>query len=142
MLRRVFSRAKGGIDVPTDVHSAELEVAGFPPSTGQLEFWDPAVRGFACRVSAGGVKSWVLAYRVNGRTRRWTLGRYPELSLTEARKRAQRALVDIADGKDPGSERYDQVHPRQGAAPGPAPLLRRRPDAPRCPRTPRTHCRS
>jgi hypothetical protein len=49
------------------------------PVRAQVDYWDEALRGLGCRVSEGGVRSWVLAYRFNGRTRRWTIGRYPDI---------------------------------------------------------------
>lgn len=75
-----------------------------PPDSGQRELWDSKIGGFGVRVSAGGTKSFVLMYRVHGRQRRMTLGRYPDLLLADARNLAQRALADVASGRDPAGE--------------------------------------
>ncbi len=76
-----------------------------PPASGSREVWDGRLPGFGVRVSAGGTKSFILLYRANGRPRRLTLGRYPVLSLAEARKAAQEALTSIAKGDDPAAEK-------------------------------------
>ena len=77
------------------------------PERGQVDYWDETLHGFGCRVSEGGVRSWVLAYRFNGRTRRWTIGRHPDIDLVAARKRAGKALLQISEGKDPGAEKIE-----------------------------------
>ena len=71
-----------------------------PPISGQTELWDTRIRGFGIRVSHGGTKSFVLLYRFNGRPRRMTLGRYPTLSLSDARALANTALHALAHGTD------------------------------------------
>lgn len=65
-----------------------------PPQTGRYDVWDlggPA--GFHVRVSAGGSKTFALLYRRGGVKRKWTIGRFPSLSLAEARDQAKRADV-------------------------------------------------
>jgi len=62
-------------------------------STGRRqEFFDTLLPGLALRVSQRGSKSWVLFYRPQGKLVRMTLGRYPVLSLAEARDRARLLL--------------------------------------------------
>ena len=48
-----------------------------------------------------GTKSWVQLYRSGGRLRRLTIGRYPALSLSDARSIARDAIRLVAEGKDP-----------------------------------------
>ncbi len=64
-------------------------------------FWDDGVKGLGLRITPTGVKTFVLSYRCNGRKRLMKLGRYGELTLAEARQRAQRALLQALDGEDP-----------------------------------------
>ncbi|MEQ1695744.1 MAG: site-specific integrase [Hyphomicrobiaceae bacterium] len=80
------------------------------PESGQREVWDARLRGFGVRISHSGTKAFVLVYRFNGRPRRLTLGRYPDLSLSEARGAAQNALRVIARGTDPGAEKVRARH--------------------------------
>ena len=62
------------------------------PETGQKIYRDDAIRGFGVRVSQGGGKSFVLMY--GERRKLKTLGRYPRMSLKEARLEAMRFLVE------------------------------------------------
>ena len=56
------------------------------PSQGQKIHFDDALKGFGLRVSQGGTKTWVL---VQGKERKQTtIGRYPDLTLKDARKQA------------------------------------------------------
>jgi hypothetical protein len=72
-----------------------------PPAEGQRDYFDEGLSGFGVRVSIGGKKSFVLMYRVGRRLRRFTLGRYPHLSLADACARAREALQKVARGGDP-----------------------------------------
>jgi len=79
-----------------------------PPKAGQDEHFDAALPGFALRVTPKGTKSFVFFYRVNGKQRRSTLGRYPALSLADARDRAREILRLLDAGEDPRRKRYEQ----------------------------------
>ena len=76
-----------------------------PPPNGQIEMWDARIPGFGVRVSHAGTKAFILVDHFNGRTRRMTLGRYPTLSLSDARGLAHEALRTVALGTDPGTEK-------------------------------------
>lgn len=66
---------------------------------------DGAVPGFGVRVYPSGKKSFVFKYRSGGRTRMMTLGRFGVLTVKQARDKARRARVDVADGTDPLEEK-------------------------------------
>ena len=51
--------------------------------------------GLTFTLSAQGTATWTLRYRIAGRARELTLGRYPDLSLGEARKLAAAKRVDV-----------------------------------------------
>jgi len=73
----------------TDLLIRKLKV----PEKGQKTHFDDALPGFGVRVSQGGTKTFVLKY---GKKRNLkTLGRYPVLSLADARKQAKRVQGDI-----------------------------------------------
>lgn len=75
----------------TDLRIRQLK----PPPLGQKTYFDDALRGFGVRVSQGGSKSFVVMY---GRARRLkTIGRYPALSLAEARRLAKRLQAEILE---------------------------------------------
>ncbi len=67
--------------------------------------WDSAVPGFGVRIYPTGQKSFVLSYRIQGRKRLLTIGRYGSLTLDQARNRARRHLAKIIDGRDPLADR-------------------------------------
>ncbi len=83
----------------TDVALRKLS----PPASGSMEVWDGRLPGFGVRVSPKGTKSFILLYRHEGRPKRLTIGRYPMLTLSDARKAAQKALADVAQGTDPSA---------------------------------------
>ena len=57
------------------------------PERGQKTYYDDALPGFGVRVSQGGTKTFVVLY--GRRRKRRSIGRYPDLSLAEARARAK-----------------------------------------------------
>ncbi|WP_417490343.1 tyrosine-type recombinase/integrase [Maricaulis sp.] len=74
------------------------------PSAGQALYRDTRLRGFGVRVGPKAM-TYFAEGQVNGRTRRVTLGRADVLSVDIARKMAQSALVDMAQGTDPNEKR-------------------------------------
>lgn len=74
------------------------------PSTGQTFIRDAELKGFALRITPGS-KSFIIEKRVDGKVRRVTLGRYPELTAEQARKEAHKLLGQIATGGNPIAEK-------------------------------------
>lgn len=66
------------------------------PSTGQLTYWDESTPGFGLRCSAKS-KSFVVMFGEKRRLK--TLGRYPGLSLQDARRQARLFLSEASLGK-------------------------------------------
>lgn len=63
-----------------------------PPVRGQHTFWDSTFHQFGLRVSQGGTKTFTVMY---GPLReRVTIGRYPTISLAQARARAKEILAE------------------------------------------------
>lgn len=79
-----------------------------PPESGYTVYWDEELPGFGLRVTATGVRSYVVQHRVNGRQRRVTLGKHGVLTCEEARKKARRTITSMMDGHDPVAERRRQ----------------------------------
>ena len=72
----------------------------------QVERLDSKVAALALRVSPSGKKAWTMRYRTkNGAQRRFTLGNYPDLSLSAARGMALTVLASVAHGGDPAEEK-------------------------------------
>ena len=56
--------------------------------------------GLTFTLSAAGTASWVLRYRMGGKQRELTLGRYPDLTIAAARKLAAERRVEVQQGVD------------------------------------------
>ena len=92
-------------------HLTDRTIRGLPcPDEGAVITYDADVAGFGIRVTANGVRSFVLNYVANGRERRLTIGRFPTWSATAAREEA-RTLRRKVDAKvDPLDEQEAQLN--------------------------------
>ena len=72
-----------------------------PLASGQIEYFDELLPSFGLRISHAGTKAWFVTLRVNRKLARITLGRYPAIDLTAARKLARDAIALAAEGIDP-----------------------------------------
>lgn len=103
-----------------------------PPTDKTQQFYrDDLLKGFAVRITATGVKSFVVEKLIHQKVKRITLGRYGELTVEQARKEAQKLLGKIATGIDPIAEKQevkikavtlnqvfnDYLHARKGLKP-------------------------
>jgi integrase len=66
------------------------------PKTGRLTLWDGVVQHFGVRITPAGVKTFVVLL---GSGRRQAIGRYPVLSLAQARDKAKRILAERTLGR-------------------------------------------
>jgi integrase len=89
------------------MHLTKTVVDKLSPPVGrdQAFYRDDQLKGFAVRVMASGVKSFVVEKLIKGKVKRITLGRYGELTVEQARKQAHQLLGKIATGIDPLAER-------------------------------------
>jgi len=79
-----------------------------PPQVGQLFIRDDQLRGFALRVTASGVKSFIWEGRIKGRPRRVTLGQYLDLTVLLAPIAALETKRAVAHGADPSAMRAQE----------------------------------
>ncbi|HVR21815.1 MAG TPA: tyrosine-type recombinase/integrase [Candidatus Polarisedimenticolia bacterium] len=75
------------------------------PLRGQHIEWDSKIPGFGVRINAGGAIAFVLNYTLNGRRRRFKIGRYPAWNATTAREEAKALSVGIDRGTDPQDQK-------------------------------------
>jgi hypothetical protein len=61
--------------------------------------------GLTFTLSSSGVASWVLRFRFGGKAKEKTIGRYPDISLAEARKIASEDRARIQTGTDVAMEK-------------------------------------
>jgi integrase len=72
-------------------------------------FWDANLSSFGLMVTRGGARSFVIQYRINGKSRRHTISAV--LGLDNARKEARKLLGEVARGTDPIAERRKVANP-------------------------------
>jgi len=83
-----------------------------PPLVGQVDYFDAHLPSFGLRISYSGTKAWFVMARVNGKLFRATLGRYPALTLAEARAKAGNVMDMAASGIDPRTVEVEQRNQR------------------------------
>ena len=83
----------------------ELFLQKLQPQPRRFLVWDGKQRGLALAVRPNNRRSWKCIYSVRGRVRWYTIGPADVISLAEARKRAAKIRVAVADGKDPQAEK-------------------------------------
>ena len=66
---------------------------------------DAQTRGLYIQMTPAGVLSWVLRFRVHGREKTHSIGRWPEVTVSKARAKAITLLGDINDGNDPAAKK-------------------------------------
>jgi len=76
------------------------------PAKGARDYYsDLKEQGLQMAVTSAGAKTFYLYKRVDGRPERILLGRFPDISVENARKAAAEAKGKIASGKNPQKER-------------------------------------
>ncbi|WED42022.1 tyrosine-type recombinase/integrase [Legionella cardiaca] len=75
------------------------------PGKDQVFYRDDQLKGFALRVTANGVKSFIVETRILNKVKRITLGKYGQLTAEEARKAAKHLLGQVAKGDNPIAEK-------------------------------------
>jgi integrase len=89
---------------PNDVQMkvlTQLGIAKLKATSLRRELPDGGMTGLYLIVQPSGSKSFALRYRHSGRSKKLTLGKYPQMSLLQARERAREALESISYGEDP-----------------------------------------
>lgn len=90
-------------------HLTERSVKALAPEIDRnVPVYDDEVTGFALFVYPSGKRAFVLRYRIAGRSRYFTIGSWPDWSVTAAREEAKRLKREIDGGHDPLGKRVDQ----------------------------------
>lgn len=93
--------------MPESFNLTEKLVRGAEPRADDYVLFDAVVRGFGVCIYQSGTRAFVLIYRSAGRQRRYTIGRWPEWTVTAARERARLLRREIDGGVDPQAERVE-----------------------------------
>jgi integrase len=83
-----------------------------PPLSGRIEIADLRCAGLVFRITAAGVRSWSFRFRDpgTGKDARSTIGRYPDISLGQARKTADGLRGRVAEGINPVEQKRLDRH--------------------------------
>ncbi len=73
-------------------------------------------QGLYLEVMPNGARYWRMKYRFAGKERRIAFGVFPEVSLSDARRRREEARAALRDGADPVSSRREERRAREVAA--------------------------
>lgn len=84
------------------------KIASIKTPDKRQEFWDTSLQGFGLRVTPTGKKTYFIMCRDQGKQRRITLGRYPIISLADAREEARAKLRLVSLGL-PLEEKKERV---------------------------------
>jgi integrase len=83
----------------------ELTVRKARPRSAAYQLWDAQQHGLALRIQPTGKKSWYTVYSRHGRPRWLRLGNASAIGLADARKLAAKAMLAVAEGKDPAADK-------------------------------------
>ena len=78
------------------------------PKVKQEFIRDTLLPGFAIRLTPAS-KTFIFERRINGLMRRMTIGRFGDLTVHQARTKAQELAGEIAKGEDPAQARKDKI---------------------------------
>jgi site-specific recombinase XerD len=80
------------------------------PAKGNRITYDAAIKGFGARITVAGARAFVLRYRrrSDGRDSLYTIGSFPDWSVSAARDEAKRLKRLVDGGGDPVGEQRDQ----------------------------------
>ncbi|WP_109354042.1 Arm DNA-binding domain-containing protein [Sphingorhabdus sp. EL138] len=68
--------------------------------------WDDELLGFGLRIFRSGKRSYLIQYRSDGRSRRYTIGQHGVWTAETARREARKLLGKIAEGENPAEQRH------------------------------------
>src|SRR5207248_4580413 len=87
---RLMKEPRERLRMPT-THLTDISIKAVrAPVEGQITYWDSSLPAFGIRVSQGGTKTWTVVH--GEKRKRISIGRYPVISLQQARSEAKRVL--------------------------------------------------
>jgi hypothetical protein len=77
----------------------------------RVEIPDGITVGLYLVMQPTGRKSWAVRFRMGGKSKKHTLGAYPQINLSAARELARTALAAVAEGRDPSGKIAERESP-------------------------------
>ena len=78
---------------------------GLPAGKSDAIFFDDDLPGFGIRLRASGKRAWIVQYRIDGRSRRESLGDARKVDLNVARAAAKKKFAEVVLGGDPAADK-------------------------------------
>ena len=88
--------------------STDREIQNLKAQAKRFTVKDKLNNGLFIEVKESGIKSWHYRYTLNGKQERLVIGRYPDLSLKEARQIRDESASMVAKGISPKKEKDDK----------------------------------
>src|SRR6516165_10748773 len=101
----MLARIKRRKHAPEKKKLTELFIQTAKPRDSAYQVWDTRQHNLCLRIQPGGAKSWVVVYSRHGRSRWLTLGNAHAIGLSDARMLAAKAMLAVAEGKDPAADK-------------------------------------
>ncbi|MFC6053695.1 hypothetical protein A6M14_03745 [Acinetobacter sp. Ac_877] len=92
----------------TIVFSTDREIKNLKAQDKRYTAKDKIANGLFLDITTTGVKSWWYRYSLNGKQERLVLGRYPDLSLQDARQLRDESASQVAKGISPKQEKENK----------------------------------
>jgi len=83
-----------------------------PPDSGRVYHYDTMAPGLAVCITSAGSKTFYFRAKVHGQATRTRLGRFPNVTVEQARKLARKLVAKVAEGIDPAA--LKRAHRDQG----------------------------
>jgi hypothetical protein len=97
--------------MPEKLNFTQTKIENLPtPESGRLDYYDTDKTRLTCRVSTTGVKSFVVLKRNGKSAQRITIGRFPDVTVSDARKQHDKILGDLVTGVNPTEEKRKKRH--------------------------------
>ena len=85
----------------TKIPFTKDEIKGIRPDQVRVDYQDTKTAGLQLRVTPRGIKTFSFLRRINGSLERITLGRFPEVTLEQARAKIALITAEIVKGENP-----------------------------------------
>jgi len=83
-----------------------IDAIPLPSTAGKrLYFYDTQIQGLELMVTHQGAKSFKVYRKLREIPIRVSIGKYPQMSIEEARRKAQKVIIEIIGGKNPNEEK-------------------------------------
>lgn len=91
------------------INFTKAALAALPsPPVGRIAIHDEKTPGLMLRITAAGCRTFQVYRKLRGRPVRVTLGRFPPLTVEQARRLAAATLAKLAEGINPNHEKREQ----------------------------------